>query len=95
MSNKDSLPSMSGDLTLPKKDEIKFADYKESACSREGMRKHQPLHRKEAFPEGEPREDPCRQRERSEVPWLLLLHMKGKDSLVRPSEDQEQTAKQA
>ena len=28
MSNKDSLPSMSGDLTLPKKDEIKFADYK-------------------------------------------------------------------
>ena len=27
MSNKDSLPSMSGDLTLPKKDEIKFADY--------------------------------------------------------------------
>ena len=29
MSNKDSLPSMSGDLTLPKKDEIKFADYRD------------------------------------------------------------------
>ena len=59
------------------------------------MRKHQPLHREEAFLEGEPREDPCRQRERSEVPWLLLLHMKGRNSLVRPSEDQDQAAQAA